>query len=121
MDDETPRKDEPLDVGGEKPRAPEDHDLTGTGTPRSADDGLPQPGAMSDSRADDAVVTGMESTSAPASSDEVTINRSGSGGSGGPVERDESLEGSSGQSMSELLSGDEETEPLAEDAEPPAR
>jgi hypothetical protein len=51
----------------------------------------------------------MRSTSHPAFSDEVTINRSGSGGSGGPVEGEES-DGSTGQSMSELLSGEDDIE-----------
>ena len=108
MSDETPP------AGGEKPRSPDDHDTTGTGTPRSADDGLPQPGAESGAatraETDPAVVTGMTSTSQPAAADEVTINRSGSGGSGGPVENDPSVEGSTGQSMSELLGGEEETQ-----------
>ncbi len=97
-------------VGGEQPRARHDHELTGTGSPRSADDGLPQPGAASDTPADAAVVSGMTSTSQPATSDEVTINRSGSGGSGGPVEPEE-VEGSTGRSLSELVGGDEDTEP----------
>jgi hypothetical protein len=97
-------------AGGSKPRAPADQDLTGTGTPRSADDGLPQPGAASGADVDPAVLSGMTSTSQPASTDEVTMNRSGSGGSG-PVEHDESVEGSGGQSMSEMLSGEEEPRP----------
>ena len=95
----------------DKPRSPDEHDLTGLGTPRSADDGLPQPGGLDDAPADPAVTSGMRSTSQPAFSDDVTINRSGSGGSGGPVESDASVEGSTGQSMSELLGGEDETEP----------
>ena len=94
----------------DKPREPEDQEYTGTGTPRSADDGLPQPGAESAPDADPAVVSGMTSTSQPAFSDEVQLNRSGSGGSGGPAEGDPSVEGSTGQSMSELLSGEDETQ-----------
>lgn len=95
---------------GEKPRAPGDHDLTGTGTPRSADDGLPQPAADSEPDIDPAVLSGMKSTSQPASADGVTMNRSGSGGSG-PAQHDESVEGSGGESLSEMLGGEEETEP----------
>ena len=103
--------DDGAPLGGLKPREPEDHDLTGTGTPRSADDGLPQPGAQSDPDADPDVVSGMTATSQPALSDELDINRSGSGGSGGPVEADPSVEGSTGQSMSDLLAGEDEGEP----------
>ncbi len=97
-------------VEGEKPRAPGDHDLTGTGTARSADDGLPQPGADSETDIDPAVLSGMTSTAQPASADGVTMNRSGSGGSG-PAKPDETVESSAGQSMKELLGGEEETEP----------
>ncbi len=94
----------------DNPRAPEHQEWTGTGTPRSADDGLAQPAAYSGtSDADESVVTGMESTSQPAHADEADINRSGSGGSGGPVTGGEDLEGSTPASMSELLSGDEDT------------
>lgn len=105
--------DDGAPLGGLKPREPEDQEFTGTGTPRSADDGLPQPGARSDADADQDVVSGMTSTSQPAHSDELDINRSGSGGSGGPVEADPSVEGSTGQSMSELLAGEDESEPPA--------
>ncbi len=98
-----------ISTGGHRPRAPEDHELTGTGTPRSADNGLPQPGAQADVPGDPDVVSGMTSTSDPASADDVTINRSGSGGTGGPVEADRSVEGSTGQTLNELL-GDEEVE-----------
>jgi hypothetical protein len=94
----------------DKPRSSDEHELTGIGTPRSADDGLPQPGGLSDAPPDADVTTGMKSTSQPAFSDDVIINRSGSGGSGGPAVADESVEGSSGQSMSELLAGEDETE-----------
>jgi hypothetical protein len=97
--------------GVDKPRSPDEQELTGTGTPRSADNGFPQSGGLPDAPDDPAVTTGMRSTSDPARSDEVTINRSGSGGSGGPAEQDESVEGSGGQSMSELLGGEDETEP----------
>jgi hypothetical protein len=62
-----------------------------------------------DEELDEAVVSGKRSTSDPAGADNVTINRSGSGGSGGPATPDESVEGSSGQSMSELLTGDDDS------------
>ena len=96
---------------GDKPRSPDEHDLSGTGAPRSPDDRTPQAGAESDAPADPAVTTGMRSTSQPAAADEVTINRSGSGGSGGPVDADPSVEGSTGQSMSELLGGEDQSGP----------
>lgn len=100
--------------GWGKPRAPKDQDVTGTGTPRSADDGLQQPGALSDEPPDPAVTTGMTSTAQPASADGVRINRSGSGGSGGPVEEDPSVEGSTGESMAEMLGGEDDTEPAGD-------
>lgn len=62
-----------------------------------------------DEELDQAVVSGAQSTADPAGADDVTMNRSGSGGSGGPATPDESVEGSSGQSMSELLTGDDDT------------
>lgn len=71
------------------------------------DDGQP----AQDEELDQAVVSGTQATSDPAGADDVTINRSGSGGSGGPATPDESVEGSTGQSMSELLTGDDDAEP----------
>lgn len=99
----------------ENPRAPRDHDLTGTGTPRSADDGQPQPGVLAgtDAAADASQEAGRETTAQPAQADGLNINRSGSGGSGGPATPDPSVEGSTGQSMSELLAGEDDTEPQA--------
>ncbi|HWH36711.1 MAG TPA: hypothetical protein VNT28_02925 [Candidatus Limnocylindrales bacterium] len=97
----------------ENPRSPEHHDLTGAGTPRSADEGLPAEGApadSADSQVDASVTTGMRSTSQPAQADEVRPNRSGSGGSGGPSTPDPSVEGSTGSSMSELLAGEDDEE-----------
>ncbi len=105
--------DESAPLGSIKPREPDDHDVTGTGTPRSADDGLPEQGASATAGSDPAVVVGGTTSSQPAHSDEVPINRSGSGGSGGPVESEDSVEGSSGQSMSELLGGHDEDESVA--------
>lgn len=95
----------------DKPRSPDEHEQSGTGAPRSPDDGAPQAGAGSDAPADPAVTSGMRSTSQPAAADEVTINRSGSGGSGGPVDADPSVEGSTGQSMAELLGGEDQSGP----------
>jgi hypothetical protein len=86
----------------DNPRSPEHHDLTGTGSPRSADDGLPQQGTYSEDR-----------DSQLAQADQRKINRSGSGGSGGPSTPDPTVEGSTGESMSELLSGEGDAEPQA--------
>ncbi|HVM29504.1 MAG TPA: hypothetical protein VM305_01855 [Candidatus Limnocylindrales bacterium] len=99
----------------EIPRSPEHHDLTGTGSPRSADDGRPQEGSFAhfDNEADPAVTVAKRTTSQPAHADEALVNRSGSGGSGGPATPDPSVEGSTGQSMSELLSGEDDEEPQA--------
>jgi hypothetical protein len=96
----------------EHQRSPEHHDLTGTGSPRSADDGLPQPGGLAgtDHEADPAVTTGRQASGQPAHSGEAEVNRSGSGGSGGPATPDPTVEGSGGQSMSELLAGEEDVE-----------
>jgi len=100
----------------EKPRAPDDHDLSGTGTPRSDDRGSHAPGAESGERVDPAVVTGATATSKPAEADGLTTNRSGSGGSGGAAARDAAVdpaaeEGSRPESTPELLGGEEDSEP----------
>jgi hypothetical protein len=73
------------------PRQPDQQAWTGTGTPRSADDGLQEPGAVGDRDApvDPAITVGATTSSNPAAADEVDINRSGSGGSGGPSVGDE--------------------------------
>ena len=73
------------------PRYDDVEEQTGTGTPRSADDGLAEPGAMGDRTApvDPAVITGAETDSHPSAADEVDINRSGSGGTGGESIEDE--------------------------------
>ncbi len=75
------------------PRQPDQQAWTGTGTPRSADDGLQEPGAMADreTAVDPAITVGATTSSNPASADEVDINRSGSGGTGGPVTDDEDV------------------------------
>jgi hypothetical protein len=93
-----------------RPREPEDHEYTGTGATRSADDGRPQEGAFSRGEVDPAISTGARATSQPAYPDDVTINRSGSGGSGGPVQADD-VEGSAGASLSELLTGEDDRQP----------
>lgn len=87
---------------------------TGTGTSRSADDGLPEPGAIADSAPDvtDEELVGMTSTSHPADADGLDINRSGSGGSGGPSTEDGGVDdapGSKPASMEELLTGEDES------------
>lgn len=59
----------------------------GTGSPRSADDGLPLEGASSEQDVgdlDESVRVGATTDSHPAEADDVKINRSGSGGTGGP-------------------------------------
>ena len=80
------------------PRQTDDVSQTGTGTPRSADEQMPRTEAA----------TGALG-SHPADADETSINRSGSGGSGGPATADDpDAEGSTPQSMDELLGGDPE-------------
>ena len=71
------------------PRQSDNTSQTGTGAPRSADAALPREEA-----------TGGDVGSHPAEADETSINRSGSGGSGGPA--------TSAESMDELLGGDSE-------------
>jgi hypothetical protein len=75
----------------DNPRDPSQQEYTGTGTPRSADDGRQEPGAVGDRSApvDPAVTVGATTSSHPAEADEVDINRSGSGGSGGAATPDE--------------------------------
>jgi hypothetical protein len=82
---------------------------TGTGEPRSAEaqGGAPTPQPTNAPPADPAVSSGAHSTSNPAFSEEVTPNRSGSGGSGGPAEGASGAEeGSGDRTMEELLGGD---------------
>jgi hypothetical protein len=92
------------------PRQPADQEYTGTGTSRSDDDGRQEPGAVGDryARADPAVVVGATTSSHPADADEIQINRSGSGGSGGAATDDENRDGSTPVSMEDLLAGDPE-------------
>ena len=90
------------------PRSPDEHEQTGTGTPRSADDWLPQPGSAGGAaQIDPAVSIGARASTDPAAADELRINRSGSGGSGGSATAEEQ-EGSTPASMSELLGGEDE-------------
>lgn len=81
------------------PRQPEHQEYTGIGTPRSADDGLPEEGALGDrdTDVDSAIAVGAKTSSHPAEADETEINRSGSGGSGGPA---------TSESMNEMLTGE---------------
>jgi hypothetical protein len=91
------------------PRQPNQQAWTGTGTPRSADDGLQEPGAVDDRAApiDPAITVGATTSSHPAEGTEMSPNRSGSGGSGGAMtEEDASADGSTPRSMDELLTGD---------------
>ncbi len=78
---------------------------TGTGTPRSDDDGRPDDAPPLGEGVDPAVVVGAQTDSAPAGSPEVDVNRSGYGGSGGPGAGDPSEEGSTGATMEEMLQG----------------
>jgi hypothetical protein len=77
--------------------------LTGTGTSRSerppATTGAGSPGTS------DAAITGATTSAHPSETGTGGANRSGSGGSGGSG--DPAEEGSSGQSLDELLTGDE--------------
>jgi hypothetical protein len=90
------------------PRSPEHQEYTGTGTPRSANDGLPEQGAIGDRDADidPAVAVGATTSSHPADADDININRSGSGGSGGASTNDDVVDGSTPATMDELLGGD---------------
>jgi hypothetical protein len=92
------------------PRQPQHQQFTGTGTPRSADDGRQEPGALGDrtTPADPAVVVGATTSSHPAAADEVQINRSGSGGTGGASTEDDYVDGSTPTSLEDQLAGDPE-------------
>jgi hypothetical protein len=74
------------------PRETDHQSQTGTGTPRSADRGPAESGGVADETA----------------TEELHINRSGSGGSGGPSTSEPDSEGSGPASMEELLGGDPE-------------
>jgi hypothetical protein len=97
-----------MDPGPRKPGQVEQQ--TGTGTSRSADDGLQEDGALAGNAPDvtAAAMGGRQSTSHPAESDELNINRSGSGGSGGATTEGEEQEGSTPASMEELLTGEDD-------------
>ena len=91
------------------PRQPDQHEWTGTGTPRSSDTGQDPESVIGDRDAtvDPAIAVGATTSSHPADAEEVAINRSGSGGSGGAATEDDLRdEGSTPGSMSELLSGE---------------
>ena len=86
------------DPGPRKPGQVEQQ--SGTGAPRSADDGLQEKGALAGDAPDVTAeeLTGMTTSSHPADADDLEINRSGSGGTGGAS--------ADGESMEELLSGE---------------
>lgn len=77
------------------PRQTDNESQTGTGTPRSADGSVRNKSVETE-----------RDTGDPAMADELRINRSGSGGSGGPATGEEDAEGSTPASMDELLGGD---------------
>jgi hypothetical protein len=79
------------------PRETDNESQTGTGTPRSGDEARPGGEAVSD-----------DVTSHPADADELHVNRSGSGGTGGPSTVEGESEGSTPESMDELLGGTRE-------------
>ena len=83
MSDE-PRPDE-IPTANDNPRTDATLEQSGTGAPRSAEDGSLVQGAHGDRDAavDDAVRVGATTSSHPSAADDVTINRSGSGGTGG--------------------------------------
>lgn len=69
----------------DNPRTTDALEHSGTGAPRSAEDGSLVQGAHGDRYAavDPAVVVGATTSSHPSAADDVAINRSGSGGTGG--------------------------------------
>ena len=96
------------------PRQTDNASQTGTGTPRSADDGRPEAGATPDHVTSDderAALTGATTSSHPAESDDLDVNRSGSGGSGAASTSEPDGENSAPQTMDELLGGDSEGSP----------
>ena len=89
----------------------QERDQTGVGTPRSSDRGQgggTRTGAPTSSHHEDgAIVTGASTSGGPGSDpDRGGMNRSGSGGSGGPGAESGAEEGTSGESMNEMLSGE---------------
>lgn len=84
---------------------------SGVGTPRSADTTTTGGGASGDP-IDPAITTGAGSSAHPTEQGAGGANRSGSGGSGGPGAGSEDQEGSTGESMDELLAGDASEKPM---------
>lgn len=81
----------------------------GAGGPRSADTGNPGDGSRPDGELrDPAISTGARTSAHPTEQGAGGANRSGNGGSGGPGTGDPGQEGSTGQSMEELLTGDDD-------------
>jgi len=86
-------------MGDDVHRPGRDDNLTGVGTPRSADDGLPAEGGLAGGETEPAIETGATTPSDPSAPADRAINRSGSGGSGGAP----GDEGSSGETLEEML------------------
>lgn len=82
----------------DNPRTSDAEEQTGTGVPRSGEDGNVVHGAHGDRSApvDPRIVTGATTSSHPSAADEVTINRSGSGGTGGAAVEEPGDEASEG-------------------------
>lgn len=86
------------------------NDLTGTGTPRSGEQGTEREGGEALHPEDDAIVTGATARTQPAFPDDVDVNRSGHGGSGGPVTDHgdpAAEEGSGSRSLDEMLGNED--------------
>jgi hypothetical protein len=83
-----------------------DHDQaqTGIGASRTGG-GIDVPPSNADAETSDALIVGATTASHPSEAGAGGANRSGSGGSGGSGDPGE--EGSGGQSMEELLTGDD--------------
>jgi hypothetical protein len=76
------------------PRSPRDQEYTGTGTSRSDDTGVVDATPVAPpTDVDPAIVTGATTSSHPSAADGVEINRSGSGGTGGPATDEPETEG----------------------------
>ena len=83
---------------------------TGLGTPRSADDHVAE-AEPPVQEVDAAISTGARVGSHGSEHGTGGANRSGMGGTGGPGTGDPSQEGSTGQSLEELLTGEPAEEP----------
>lgn len=89
-------------------RSPRDDavdEQTGTGAPRSGRGPVSEEREPERDQSINPTVVGGTTSSHPAETDDMAVNRSGSGGSGGPRSGEDS-EGSAPASMDELLGGD---------------